>query len=539
MSKFDSLNIRQKTLISSLLLAAVMMAASALIFRDSQRLAEAADTLTDKDLPLMDLAHDLKLDIVQVQQWLTDISATRGQDGLDDGFQQAETYALKFHEDLKEIQRLAPELRIGDGRIENDFEAYYTAGKRMAEAYVRGGAAAGNPMMSTFDKTAEKLASEVDRLLGKILDLGRKEAEAEKILTHKTRQTLFFSVLAMFLSLAAIIWLVHHRLKALVDIMPKISRIGEGDLTHGLPSDQQDEVGQISKSLDDMRQKMLDSTKLVKKGAKQLLTNTGQLETNVDEASASALDQQSATHQLGVTAEQMATSAKEIAANISEVASASEDTHKQTHQGQATIQEATAHLNSLVNQIGATSTTIQDLERHSEAIAGILDVIRGIAEQTNLLALNAAIEAARAGEQGRGFAVVADEVRTLAGRTQTSTEEIQNMISKLLEGVEKAVQSMSSSAQLADETLQKAGGADKAFGSIVELMSQISERSTTISHHAREQDKVAQTIVSDISLIRQSAEKTTCNMTSAKEVVDQMRTQVITLNEITGQFKTE
>ncbi len=539
MSKFDSLNIRQKTLISSLLLAAVMMAASALIFRDSQRLAEAADTLTDKDLPLMDLAHDLKLDIVQVQQWLTDISATRGQDGLDDGFQQAETYALKFHEDLKEIQRLAPELRIGDGRIENDFEAYYAAGKRMAEAYVRGGAAAGNPMMSTFDKTAEKLASEVDRLLGKILDLGRKEAEAEKILTHKTRQTLFFSVLAMFLSLAAIIWLVHHRLKALVDIMPKISRIGEGDLTHGLPSDQQDEVGQISKSLDDMRQKMLDSTKLVKKGAKQLLTNTGQLETNVDEASASALDQQSATHQLGVTAEQMATSAKEIAANISEVASASEDTHKQTHQGQATIQEATAHLNSLVNQIGATSTTIQDLERHSEAIAGILDVIRGIAEQTNLLALNAAIEAARAGEQGRGFAVVADEVRTLAGRTQTSTEEIQNMISKLLEGVEKAVQSMSSSAQLADETLQKAGGADKAFGSIVELMSQISERSTTISHHAREQDKVAQTIVSDISLIRQSAEKTTCNMTSAKEVVDQMRTQVITLNEITGQFKTE
>ena len=539
MSKFDSLNIRQKTLISSLLLAAVMMAASALIFRDSQRLAEAADTLTDKDLPLMDLAHDLKLDIVQVQQWLTDISATRGQDGLDDGFQQAETYALKFHEDLKEIQRLAPELRIGDGRIENDFEAYYAAGKRMAEAYVRGGAASGNPMMSTFDKTAEKLASEVDRLLGKILDLGRKEAEAEKILTHKTRQTLFFSVLAMFLSLAAIIWLVHHRLKALVDIMPKISRIGEGDLTHGLPSDQQDEVGQISKSLDDMRQKMLDSTKLVKKGAKQLLTNTGQLETNVDEASASALDQQSATHQLGVTAEQMATSAKEIAANISEVASASEDTHKQTHQGQATIQEATAHLNSLVNQIGATSTTIQDLERHSEAIAGILDVIRGIAEQTNLLALNAAIEAARAGEQGRGFAVVADEVRTLAGRTQTSTEEIQNMISKLLEGVEKAVQSMSSSAQLADETLQKAGGADKAFGSIVELMSQISERSTTISHHAREQDKVAQTIVSDISLIRQSAEKTTCNMTSAKEVVDQMRTQVITLNEITGQFKTE
>ena len=539
MSKFDSLNIRQKTLISSLLLAAVMMAASALIFRDSQRLAEAADTLTDKDLPLMDLAHDLKLDIVQVQQWLTDISATRGQDGLDDGFQQAETYALKFHEDLKEIQRLAPELRMGDGRIENDFEAYYAAGKRMAEAYVRGGAAAGNPMMSTFDKTAEKLASEVDRLLGKILDLGRKEAEAEKILTHKTRQTLFFSVLAMFLSLAAIIWLVHHRLKALVDIMPKISRIGEGDLTHGLPSDQQDEVGQISKSLDDMRQKMLDSTKLVKKGAKQLLTNTGQLETNVDEASASALDQQSATHQLGVTAEQMATSAKEIAANISEVASASEDTHKQTHQGQATIQEATAHLNSLVNQIGATSTTIQDLERHSEAIAGILDVIRGIAEQTNLLALNAAIEAARAGEQGRGFAVVADEVRTLAGRTQTSTEEIQNMISKLLEGVEKAVQSMSSSAQLADETLQKAGGADKAFGSIVELMSQISERSTTISHHAREQDKVAQTIVSDISLIRQSAEKTTCNMTSAKEVVDQMRTQVITLNEITGQFKTE
>ncbi len=409
----------------------------------------------------------------------------------------------------------------------------------MAEAYVRGGAASGNPMMSTFDKTAEKLASEVDRLLGKILDLGRKEAEAEKILTHKTRQTLFFSVLAMFLFLAAIIWLVHHRLKALVDIMPKISRIGEGDLTHGLPSDQQDEVGQISKSLDDMRQKMLDSTKLVKKGAKQLLTNTGQLETNVDEASASALDQQSATHQLGVTAEQMATSAKEIAANISEVASASEDTHKQTHQGQATIQEATAHLNSLVNQIGATSTTIQDLERHSEAIAGILDVIRGIAEQTNLLALNAAIEAARAGEQGRGFAVVADEVRTLAGRTQTSTEEIQNMISKLLEGVEKAVQSMSSSAQLADETLQKAGGADKAFGSIVELMSQISERSTTISHHAREQDKVAQTIVSDISLIRQSAEKTTCNMTSAKEVVDQMRTQVITLNEITGQFKTE
>lgn len=539
MKKFKSLNIRQKVLASTLLLTIIMLTASTMIFRNSQHLATAADDLTDKYLPLMNLAHDLKLDIVQVQQWLTDISATRGRDGLDDGFEQAEAYARKFREDLAKIRHLAPEMNIQESGVEKEFEDYYSAGRKMAQAYVQGGPAAGNAMMSAFDETAETLGATVDELLGRIMALGLKKAEEEKVLTHQMRWTLIISSLVLFLSLAAIIWHVSQRLKALIGIMPEVSRIGEGDLSQPLISNQLDEVGLIAQAMEAMRSKMSSSIRQFKQGAKLLMGNTGELDKNAEEAFTGAQTQRNATHKLSATAEQMAVSAKEIAGNISIVASASEDTHQQTYAGQETIQEAASRLNSLAQQIGETSKTIQELERHSDAIAGILDVIQGIAEQTNLLALNAAIEAARAGEQGRGFAVVADEVRTLAGRTQSSTEEIQEKISKLLEGVGKAVQSMSSSARLADETLQKANGANQAFESIVGLVSQISEQSTAIAHHAREQDEVAQMIVSDIGSIRQSAEKTADSMTSAKELVGQMRDQVIKINEISGQFKTE
>ncbi|HFD87833.1 MAG TPA: methyl-accepting chemotaxis protein [Gammaproteobacteria bacterium] len=539
MKKFKSLNIRQKVLASTLLLTIIMLTASTMIFRNSQHLATAADDLTDKYLPLMNLAHDLKLDIVQVQQWLTDISATRGRDGLDDGFEQAEAYARKFREDLAKIRHLAPEMNIQESGVEKEFEDYYSAGRKMAQAYVQGGPAAGNAMMSAFDETAETLGATVDELLGRIMALGLKKAEEEKVLTHQMRWTLIISSLVLSLSLAAIIWHVSQRLKALIGIMPEVSRIGEGDLSQPLISNQLDEVGLIAQAMEAMRSKMSSSIRQFKQGAKLLMGNTGELDKNAEEAFTGAQTQRNATHKLSATAEQMAVSAKEIAGNISIVASASEDTHQQTYAGQETIQEAASRLNSLAQQIGETSKTIQELERHSDAIAGILDVIQGIAEQTNLLALNAAIEAARAGEQGRGFAVVADEVRTLAGRTQSSTEEIQEKISKLLEGVGKAVQSMSSSARLADETLQKANGANQAFESIVGLVSQISEQSTAIAHHAREQDEVAQMIVSDIGSIRQSAEKTADSMTSAKELVGQMRDQVIKINEISGQFKTE
>jgi len=531
-------SIRGRYFVLTIVMGLSLLLGNGLVAYQNQGLVEKADQVAGKSLPLVNAAHELKLAVVQVQQWLTDISATRGLDGLNDGFDVAAENAALFKQSLQRIQQLAPELGLAESGIEADFEAYYAAGRRMAEAYVAGGPAQGNKMMSAFDATAEKLGTQVDQLLEQIRIEAKGIAVQQKRQSHHATFILSGVGVTVLLLLAISYGVMRRRLVALADVLPAVERIGRGDLSTELQVDSGDEIGRLAGVFNGMRQHLSGMVNEISGGSNTLVAGAESVLGSVELAEKSALAQQRETDQLSTTVEQMAAAASEIATRVSEVASAGQEAQGETQAGSTTLDSAISRLQQLVDQIGSTSDAIQRLEQHSEGITGILDVIRGIAEQTNLLALNAAIEAARAGEQGRGFAVVADEVRTLASRTQSSTEEIQQMIQRLVEGSHQAVESMSASAGLAGDTMQEANQAESSFDSIVALIDRISDMSAHIASAAEEQSTVSRHIAENVASIRESADTTANSMSQAGQVTQQMVAETGHLDGLVRQFRT-
>ncbi len=229
---------------------------------------------------------------------------------------------------------------------------------------------------------------------------------------------------------------------------------------------------------------------------------------NVEERAASIAQltdsQQQSTEMIATAMTEMTSSANNVADSASDTAKNTDEADKQSQHTQQLIHNTVDNIQGLASQLGAASRAVADLDNDVNNIVKVLDVIGDIAEQTNLLALNAAIEAARAGEQGRGFAVVADEVRNLAGRTQDSTKEIQQMITNLQEGSRNAIQTMEVCAETSESTVEESQNASEALQQIVVALESISQMSHQIATAAAEQTQVSDDISQRINMIEES-----------------------------------
>ena len=283
-------------------------------------------------------------------------------------------------------------------------------------------------------------------------------------------------------------------------------QIARGDLTHIIESQSTDEVGRLMDALEAMRSKICDTMKQIAQSSDELSVASRQLAQSADEMAQSGQEQHIHTEQVATAIKEMASAIQEVERNTNQAAAAARNTADSSDAGSQIINQSVAEANALAKHISETATALQGLATESTQIGNILDVIRGIAEQTNLLALNAAIEAARAGEQGRGFAVVADEVRNLAQRTQQSTAEIQAMIERLQSGSNQAVRLMEDSQQRTANLVIQTQQAGDSFAAINGMINDIADMNIHVAASITEQTSVTDELNRSILSINDAIE---------------------------------
>ncbi|MBP5105619.1 methyl-accepting chemotaxis protein [Pseudomonas protegens] len=305
-----------------------------------------------------------------------------------------------------------------------------------------------------------------------------------------------------------VIWLVGHGiarpLRQMVAMLDDIAQ-GEGDLTRRLTSDRADELGSIAKGFNTFLAKLQAMIS-------QVVTSVQSVSDSSEHTADIAIRTNQGVHKQMVEIDQVATAvhemtatAQDVARNATQAAQAASHADQAASQGMQIVRDTSSAIGALAEEIGRAVGVVQTLAKDSENINAILIAIRGIAEQTNLLALNAAIEAARAGEQGRGFAVVADEVRNLAQKTQQATEEIQSMIQQLQQGTREVVRVMEDSQHKTDQSVEHAAKAAQALETITQAVSVINDMNTQIASAAEEQSAVAEDINRNVINIGQVA----------------------------------
>ncbi|MCB1852440.1 MAG: methyl-accepting chemotaxis protein [Gammaproteobacteria bacterium] len=301
--------------------------------------------------------------------------------------------------------------------------------------------------------------------------------------------------------------LVTRPLKRVIGTIENLAS-GSGDLTLRVQVQSKDELGHLSASLNQFLDKLHDLIKRVAVSSVEVRNAANTLLRLNNETQEMVASQHTATDMVATAVNEMSASAKEVAQSASSAADAARSADSDASKGNERVNSSAASINDLAEDVERAATMINMLERETEGVGSVLDVIRGIAEQTNLLALNAAIEAARAGEQGRGFAVVADEVRTLASRTQQSTKEIHEMIERLQAGARDAVSVMDAGRKKAHASVERAQSAGTSLQEITKAVASISEMNTQIAVSVEEQNAVTEEINRNISDISTTSNRT-------------------------------
>ncbi|WP_159820632.1 methyl-accepting chemotaxis protein [Colwellia sp. 20A7] len=312
---------------------------------------------------------------------------------------------------------------------------------------------------------------------------------------------------------------------------------GEGDLTRRLKVYAEDEVGQVSKGFNLFVEKMQQSVLEVKSGIIDLSSSSHQMETVVISTNGNVENQRQETIQAATAVHEMAAATQEIATNAANAATSAQEADTEAMTGQRIVEETIAAISALSDNINGASEVVNQLSTDADEIGNVLNVIKAIADQTNLLALNAAIEAARAGEQGRGFAVVADEVRALASRTQQSTEEIQQMIERLQQGASEAVNVMGTSRKQSQDTVMMAATASDSLRTITNSVSTITDMNTQIATAAEEQTTVADEISKNVQQIADIAEDSSERAVELANTTNGLIQLEQRLSKIVAQFK--
>jgi len=513
---------------------------TALVLYQFNQINDGIDIADQKALPMAILSQEMAFNVVQVQQFLTDVSATHDPAG----YRGAELAAQAFFAGVAEFRQYSAndstKLNQID-RLERIFQQYYREGQVMAHAYVSEGIEAGNRIMETFDQTAEKMTQLSQQLKKENVNTVRQLTDGVAI---RSSQASLMTIVMFFIAvvIAFIVSIsITNRLQMQLGIDPYFvhgiaKEIAKGNLRRDIHVDTGDNssliyaIKTMQGNLKEIISQITNIADRIRQASDQLI-NVSQVIT----VTSNAQNQYALTTSKAM--KDMTVSINEITRNANHSADQAAQAGEAADEGYTIVNDAADEMRGIANVVSESSQILGKLSDSSQHISEVVEVINQIASQTNLLALNAAIEAARAGEQGRGFAVVADEVRGLAERTSNSTQEVAGIIDEIQTNSSNAVVSMEKGHNNVNEGVTKAQRAGESMTLIKNSTTTVCNSINSISTAITEQSSVVTEVAQDVGKISDLVNENSSSINSLSATISELKQMADNLNTAIGKFK--
>jgi methyl-accepting chemotaxis protein len=434
---------------------------------------------------------------------------------------------------------LADDERAAGDQMDRDWPAYQALVQRTVDLILGGDLENGRDLLlGDVQKNYQVVMAELSTMVESNNRQVGEGSEAASTMQSTAKTSLYTGIAVAFIAAFGLGMFMSRVIsRPISTAVVSAQRIASGDLTQNIVSTGRDEAGQLLSALNDMQSSLKTTITQIASASGQLASASEELSAVTDNGSRGLLRQNDEIQQAATAVTEMTSAVEEVARNAVSTSEASRSTSLQASNGRNKARDAVTAINNATTEIAASTSMVEELAVQVRDIGKVLDVIRGIAEQTNLLALNAAIEAARAGEQGRGFAVVADEVRALAARTQASTGEIEGMINAVQSSADQAVRAMGKSQSLVTDTQTLAQATGEALELIAEGIAQINERNVVIATASEEQANVAREVDRNLVNIQDLSTQTAAGAHQTNASTQELSNLALSFNNLVSRFK--